>query len=95
MLGEQIFTVREFFETRQGLVRLMPPLPQALAEMSPRLAKLVAPVVEQVAQLATWSLSPTMRGLTIDCVWCACMAGSFAMVDTVVDGQGGLVAQPG
>jgi hypothetical protein len=54
LLEERSFDAKEFFETRQDVCRLMPPLPQALAEMSPRLATLAAPVVEQVAQrLAT------------------------------------------
>jgi hypothetical protein len=49
---ERAFAAREVFETRQGVCRLMPP--RSLAEMSPRLATLAAPVVEQVAQrLAT------------------------------------------
>lgn len=50
LLEERTFGAKEFFETRQGVCRLMPPLPQALAEMAPRLASLAAPVVEQVAQ---------------------------------------------
>jgi hypothetical protein len=53
LLEQRTFAAREFFETRQGVCRLMPPLPQALAEMAPRLAKLAAPVVEQVAQRLT------------------------------------------
>jgi hypothetical protein len=65
MLEERTFAVQEFFETRQGVVRLMPPLPQALAEMSPRLAKLVAPVVEQVAQRLTKGQGTTARPLTV------------------------------
>jgi hypothetical protein len=50
LLEERTFGAREFHEGRNGVVRLMPPLPQALAEMSPQLARLAAPVVEQVAQ---------------------------------------------
>lgn len=50
LLEERSFAAKKFFETRQGDCRLMPPLPQTLAELSPRLAKLAAPVVEQVAQ---------------------------------------------
>ncbi len=50
LLEERTFAANEFFETRQGVVRLMPPLPQVLAEMSPKLAKLVGPVVEGVTQ---------------------------------------------
>ena len=50
MLERRTFGKREFFETRQGSCRLMPSLPQALAELAPELGKLAAPVVEQVAQ---------------------------------------------
>jgi hypothetical protein len=50
LLERRSFAAREFFETRQGVCRLMPPLPQALAEMGPRLAKLAHPVVGQVAR---------------------------------------------
>jgi hypothetical protein len=65
MLEERTFTMREFFETRQGVCRLMPPLPQALAEMSPKLAKLVAPVVEQVVQRLTKGQGTAARPLTV------------------------------
>jgi CRISPR-associated endonuclease Cas1 len=65
LLEERTFTGREFFETRQGVVRLMPPLPQALAEMSPRLAKLVAPIVEQVAQRLSKGQGTVARPLTV------------------------------
>jgi CRISPR-associated protein Cas1 len=50
LLETRTFAAAEFFETRQGVVRLMPPLTQSLAEIAPKLARLVAPVVEQVAQ---------------------------------------------
>jgi hypothetical protein len=50
MLAERAFGAKEFFETRQGVVRLILSLPQALAKMSPRSASLAAPVVEQVVQ---------------------------------------------
>lgn len=35
LLAERTFAARVFFETRQGVCRLIPPLPQALAEMCP------------------------------------------------------------
>lgn len=50
LLDRRTFGKREFFETRQGACRLMPPLPQALAEQAPDMARLAAPVVEQVAK---------------------------------------------
>jgi hypothetical protein len=49
----------------------------------------------KVEQLATWRLSPGMKGLAIGCVSCACMAGSFAMVDITITRDGRLVAKPG
>ena len=49
-----------------------------------------------VEQLATWGgPSPNMQGLSIGCVWCDVMAGSFAMVDIVLDREGRLVTKPG
>lgn len=65
LLEKRAFSAKEFFETRQGVVRLMPPLPQALAEMAPHLAKLAAPVVEQVAQRLTHGYETTAKPLTI------------------------------
>jgi CRISPR/Cas system-associated endonuclease Cas1 len=65
LLEERTFTALEVFETRQGVCRLMPPLPQVLAEMSPRLAKLVAPIVEQVAQRLSQGQGTQMRPLTV------------------------------
>ncbi len=50
LLEERTFAAREFHEARNGVVRLMPPLPQALAALVPKVAQLAAPVVEQVAQ---------------------------------------------
>jgi hypothetical protein len=45
---------REFSERRQGVCHLMPALPRTVDAISPRLAVLAGPVVEQVAQgLAT------------------------------------------
>jgi hypothetical protein len=43
----------------------MPPLPQALAEMAPPLAKLVAPVVEQVAQRLTKGHRTSAKPLSV------------------------------
>lgn len=48
-----------------------------------------------VNQLAIWSLSPKMSGLSIGTVWCAYMAGSFAMVDISITRDGELIARPG
>ena len=48
-----------------------------------------------VDQLATWRLTEGMSGLAIGCVWCAFMAGSFAMVDITITREGELIAKPG
>jgi hypothetical protein len=50
LLAERTFSAAEFFEGRNGICRLMPPLTTALAEAGPQMAKVVGPVVEQVAQ---------------------------------------------
>jgi predicted Zn-ribbon and HTH transcriptional regulator len=65
LLEERTFAAKEFFETRQGVCRLMPPLPQAMGEMSPRLATLAAPVVEQVAQRLAKSQGATTQPLQV------------------------------
>jgi len=50
LLEKRTFSAREFFETREGVCRLMPPMAKVLAEMGPHLTRVAAPVVEQVAQ---------------------------------------------
>jgi CRISPR-associated endonuclease Cas1 len=65
LLDRRTFGKREFFETRQGACRLMPPLPQALAEMSPRFGKLAGPVVEQGTQCLTQGQGAKVQPLTI------------------------------
>jgi hypothetical protein len=65
MLEERTFSAKEFFETRQGVCRLMPPLPEAMSEMAPRLAKLVGPVVEQVAQRLSQGQGTAAMPLTV------------------------------
>ena len=65
LLERRTFGKREFFETRQGACRLMPPLPQALAELAPEMAKLAAPVVEQVAKRLSEARGTKAQPLTI------------------------------
>jgi hypothetical protein len=48
-----------------------------------------------IEMMATRGLSERMQGLSIGCVWCSFMAGSFAMVDIVITREGYLVAKPG
>lgn len=65
LLEERTFSASEFFETRQGVCRLMPPLTQSLAGIAPRLAKLVAPVVEQVAQSLVQGQGTTSKPIRV------------------------------
>lgn len=44
------FGTGDFFETRQGACRLMPPITRMLAETAPRWAAAVAPIVEGIAR---------------------------------------------
>lgn len=49
-LTSRTFTARDFFENRQGVCRLMPPLTHLLAETAPTWAKAIAPLAEDVAR---------------------------------------------
>jgi CRISPR-associated endonuclease Cas1 len=51
VLGERSFAARDFFETRTGSCRLMPPLPQLLVSSAPHWQRLISPVVERVAHM--------------------------------------------
>ncbi len=51
LLQKRTFRVTDFFETRQGVCRVLPPLTHALAETAPLWAKRVAPVAERVARM--------------------------------------------
>jgi CRISPR-associated endonuclease Cas1 len=51
LLRTRTFGSGDFFETRRGGCRLLPPITRQLAARAPELAELVAPVAEQVAQL--------------------------------------------
>lgn len=50
LLQRRPFGTGDFFETRQGSCRLMPPVTKTLAETAPRWAAAVAPIVEGIAQ---------------------------------------------
>jgi CRISPR-associated endonuclease Cas1 len=50
LLQTRTFATRDFFETRQGVCRLLPPMTHLLAETAPTWAKLIAPIAEQVAR---------------------------------------------
>ena len=49
MLNRQTFLKSDFFETHEGVCRLMPPLTEALSQTAPHWARVLAPVVERVA----------------------------------------------
>jgi len=50
MLHTHTFRAADFFETRQGVCRVLPALAKQLAETAPRWAKVMAPIAEHVAQ---------------------------------------------
>jgi CRISPR-associated endonuclease Cas1 len=51
LLEKRAFVKQDFFETREGVCRVMPPLPQLLAETAARWTEALAPVAERVAQV--------------------------------------------
>ncbi|MGO8947064.1 MAG: CRISPR-associated endonuclease Cas1 [Ktedonobacterales bacterium] len=53
LLGSRTFTAKDFFETRQGDCRVLPPMTAVLAEAALQWAKLIAPVAEDVAKKLT------------------------------------------
>jgi len=50
LLENRTFRRSDFFETREGVCRIMPPLTKLLAETAPRWAVAVAPIAEQLAR---------------------------------------------
>ena len=50
LLQHRTFKKTDFFETREGACRVMPPFTQTLIDTSPRWAKELAPIAESVAQ---------------------------------------------
>jgi CRISPR-associated endonuclease Cas1 len=51
LLRSRTFKKSDFFETREGICRIMPPLTQELAHTGPMLAKELGPVTERVARM--------------------------------------------
>lgn len=49
LLKKRTFKAKDFHETRQGVVRIMPDLAKVFAEFGPEISKLVRPTVEQIA----------------------------------------------
>lgn len=50
LLETHPFGVRDFFETRQGACRLLPPVTRMLIETAPQWAATIGPMVEKIAQ---------------------------------------------
>lgn len=50
LLQSHTFAARDFFATRQGVCRVLPPLSSRLAETAPAWAKTVAPLTEAVTR---------------------------------------------
>ena len=51
LLSSRTFRARDFYETRKGVCRLLPPLTHELASTTTEWARLIAPVCERVAQM--------------------------------------------
>lgn len=49
MLTTRTFRARDFFENRQGICRILPPLTKMLAETAPRWTATIAPIAERLA----------------------------------------------
>jgi hypothetical protein len=50
LLASRAFRRSDFFETREGVCRIMPPLTRLLAETAPRWAAAVAPIAERLVR---------------------------------------------
>ena len=62
-LEERSFNASDFFETRKGVCRIMPPLSRELASTVVRWARTVAPVTEDVARLVVEAGKAGSRGI--------------------------------
>jgi hypothetical protein len=51
LLKTHTFAIRDFYETREGVCRVLPPFTHLLAKTAPKWAEVVAPVAERVAQM--------------------------------------------
>jgi CRISPR-associated endonuclease Cas1 len=50
LIKNRVFKKADFFETREGICRLLPPLNREIAETADKWRKLIGPVAEEVAQ---------------------------------------------
>lgn len=65
LLEEREFTKSEFFETNEGVVRVMPPLSTKLSETAARWREAVGPLVEEVTrEIMAWADSGERGALT-------------------------------
>jgi len=61
LLRGRVFSAKDFFETREGVCRVLPPLAHLLAESKPRWSQAIAAIVEWVAaQLSGAERIPTL-----------------------------------
>ncbi len=58
-----IFRAADFFETREGVCRVLPPLTQALVETAPRWRMKIGPIAEWAAQVFASGATSRMRQL--------------------------------
>ncbi len=70
LLRSRTFAAKDFFETREGVCRVLPPLTHVLAETGPRWAKAIGPVAEKVARTLNQAREPssTMRSAAASAV---------------------------
>jgi len=59
LLRTRNFAAKDFFETRQGVCRVLSPLTHVLAETGPRWAKAIGPVAEKVARTLSQLRGPS------------------------------------
>jgi CRISPR-associated endonuclease Cas1 len=60
LLTTHTFSAHDFFENRQGVCRVLPPLTHLLTETAPRWAKAIAPIAERVAQMLAQTDVPSV-----------------------------------
>lgn len=63
LLKRQVFRAADFFETRQGVCRVLPPLTHLLAETAPQWAQRIAPIAEWAAAAFTLASGSRVRRL--------------------------------
>jgi CRISPR-associated endonuclease Cas1 len=64
LLRSRTFAAKDFFETREGVCRVLPSLTHVLAETGPRWAKAIGQVAEKVARMLSQVREPSATILT-------------------------------